>query len=413
MNDPDLSFREIVRKNMISVKNEPSCSNTLKLERPEDILKLDRNEIVVKLEKGEGTLKIEKIGSTPLKVDEEEVVVREEQSESVSEKVEPAEDSLMAESGDVSVKEDSSDLQHTKSEIMKTECTNSESLELLATEAKESENINNCDTLKKTLEAPPMDALSQDMEVGYGQVPKNSNVNDVSDTPDENKSCDVNKDLLDTELIRPEESSSDKFDKESMDDDKRSIEVKMETGSVKSESDINSVKEETRTDITGSDLSKLNSSGNMEAVDKFKAMFPELEVMHRFPEIDTTVVTDKQSTIAQLLQQSYQNPIKWPKDHALQVRLQHIVHCVEHKEWPVSRMFSAYSGGSMSSTQEGDQDNVDTPTSTPRSLSEGSEVITITTDHSSRQANQPPSKRKRHIAIDVETERGNCYCIAC
>ncbi|KAG8324977.1 hypothetical protein J6590_078283 [Homalodisca vitripennis] len=46
---------------MISVKSE-GFSNTLKLERPEDILKLDRNEIVVKLEKGEGTLKIEQIG---------------------------------------------------------------------------------------------------------------------------------------------------------------------------------------------------------------------------------------------------------------------------------------------------------------------------------------------------------------
>jgi hypothetical protein len=39
------------------------------------------------------------------------------------------------------------------------------------------------------------------------------------------------------------------------------------------------------------------------------------------------------------------------------------------------------------------------------SVSEGSEVITITTDHGA--ARLPPTKkRKRHIAIDVETERG-------
>lgn len=101
----------------------------------------------------------------------------------------------------------------------------------------------------------------------------------------------------------------------------------------------------------------------------------------------------------------------------MQVRLQHIVHAVEHKEWPVGRNFSAYSGGSVSTgvgTTETDHDTPEatcTPTSTPRSLSEGSEVITITTDHSSRQPVHTPHtmKRKRHIAIDVETERGNLY----
>lgn len=109
------------------------------------------------------------------------------------------------------------------------------------------------------------------------------------------------------------------------------------------------------------------------------------------------------------------NNISIFKDHALQVRLQHIVHAVEHKEWPVGRNFSAYSGGSVSTgvgTTETDHDTPEatcTPTSTPRSLSEGSEVITITTDHSSRQQVHTPHtlKRKRHIAIDVETERGN------
>jgi hypothetical protein len=39
------------------------------------------------------------------------------------------------------------------------------------------------------------------------------------------------------------------------------------------------------------------------------------------------------------------------------------------------------------------------------SVSEGSEVITITTDHGAPRL-PPTKKRKRHIAIDVETERG-------
>lgn len=333
---------------MISVKSE--TTNALKLERPEDILKLDRNEIVVKLEKGEGTLKIEKIGSTPLKVEipsEDDSGVKVENSNSASVKVEPAEDiDSIKTNCDVSVKETSEekdgvscertevtvsdepkcDLKSTTSGIEKTDNSiisqsspsevKSESEEVQqGTNSHELEKVNNCDTLKKTLEAPPMEVVPQEMEIEEDeQVPKDINISNVSETSNiENSNLDTNKELSNPEVNKNDGPLSENLKKE-IDDDKKNIDVKMETGSVKSESDINSVKEETRTDLSGStDLSKTQSSGNTEVVDRFKAMFPELEVMHRFPEIDTTVVADKQSTIAQLLQQSYQNPIKWPK----------------------------------------------------------------------------------------------------
>lgn len=65
-------------------------------------------------------------------------------------------------------------------------------------------------------------------------------------------------------------------------------------------------------------------------VDKFKAMFPELEVMQRLPEIDAILLENSpvaaggrgspnttqgtvDTTVAHLLAQSYNNPIKWPK----------------------------------------------------------------------------------------------------
>lgn len=78
----------------------------------------------------------------------------------------------------------------------------------------------------------------------------------------------------------------------------------------------------------------------------------------------------------------------------------HIVHAIEHKEWPVSINFSA-----------GDESDVTS------SEKECSEVITITTDHGiSRNTTSgnnisQSKKRKRHIAIDVETERGKNYII--
>jgi len=74
----------------------------------------------------------------------------------------------------------------------------------------------------------------------------------------------------------------------------------------------------------------------------------------------------------------------------------HIVHAIEHKEWPVSVNFSAGEELDISQNEK-----------------ECSEVITITTDHGVSRSmvsgnNMSASKkRKRHIAIDVETERGN------
>lgn len=65
------------------------------------------------------------------------------------------------------------------------------------------------------------------------------------------------------------------------------------------------------------------NTSTLESVDKLKAMFPELEVMHKGNERDTVsplYPTDKQTkalqlekTFAQLIAQSYQHPIKWPK----------------------------------------------------------------------------------------------------
>lgn len=74
----------------------------------------------------------------------------------------------------------------------------------------------------------------------------------------------------------------------------------------------------------------------------------------------------------------------------------HIVHAIEHKEWPVSVNFTA--GEELELTQN---------------EKDCSEVITITTDHgvsrsiASGNNISASKKRKRHIAIDVETERGN------
>lgn len=72
LNDPELSFREIVNKNVMSVVSGtgfktdlPSIpiAPSIKPEKSEnEVVRVDQNQIVVTLEKGEGTLQIEKIG---------------------------------------------------------------------------------------------------------------------------------------------------------------------------------------------------------------------------------------------------------------------------------------------------------------------------------------------------------------
>lgn len=155
---------------------------------------------------------------------------------------------------------------------------------------------------------------------------------------------------------------------------------------------------------------------------ELKAMFPDLEVIQplsRLSQIDTFVLRDRQgsgaldfseTTVAQL----FNNAVKWPKEYAIQVRLQHIIYALETREWPVLKTFSAYASGIGSEFDIPIHEIPNEPpkrdTSTPMSSAGAdSEVITITTDSLNR--NGSAKKRKRHIAIDVETERAKLHAL--
>jgi len=101
----------------------------------------------------------------------------------------------------------------------------------------------------------------------------------------------------------------------------------------------------------------------------------------RMPDMDVSAWSPapSEASLAQLIAHSYQNPVKWPRDHAVIARLHHIIHAVECKEWPASTSFSA-------ATPE--RGSVSTP-----------DVL----DH--------PPKRLPNIAIDVETERAKLHAL--
>lgn len=123
--------------------------------------------------------------------------------------------------------------------------------------------------------------------------------------------------------------------------------------------------------------------------------------------------------------------IRWFRDFALEKRISHIIYCVERRAWPVGKSYSAYTG---CQGMDLDIPLYETVKHLPTSLNQVArhvatpDVITITTDQglSKQLQNQinatsinplqavtasTSKKRKRHIAIDVETERAKLHAL--
>lgn len=150
---------------------------------------------------------------------------------------------------------------------------------------------------------------------------------------------------------------------------------------------------------------------------ELKAMFPDLEVIQplsRLSQVDTFVLRDKEGTGAldfseTTVAQLFNNAVKWPKEYAIQVRLQHIIYAVETKEWPATKNFSAYATGIGNEfdipVHELPNDPPKRDSSTPMSLNDPDMMASMS------ERSHFNKKRKRHIAIDVETERAKLHAL--
>uniref|UniRef100_A0A0C9QNG6 Chd7_2 protein n=1 Tax=Fopius arisanus TaxID=64838 RepID=A0A0C9QNG6_9HYME len=246
---------------------------------------------------------------------------------------------------------------------------------------------------------------------------------DVQESDDASKAPEKPKDtqseatdsaLLDTKPVSLVEEKSTEVDEKTLEPSSEKPEKTPEVAAApedkpeKSPSVKEQVQEipEEKTEKEASKTSKIEDKGSIQAAE-LKAMFPDLEVIQplsRLTQIDTFVLRDKsdypEPPIPPLLPHNFPSSVKWPKEHAVEARLMHIVHAIEHKEWPVAMNFTA---GDEVEILSADKDN--------------SEVITITTDHGVSRAlaattnNLSSKKRKRHIAIDVETERAKLHAL--
>lgn len=347
LNDPDLSFHEVLRKKVRS--DSIDTKEAIKLESHEDILKFDKDEILVKLEKGEGTLKIEKVAVKKEIIDEK----KESEDNKINLTI---------------VRSDKCDTEGNKG--------------------------------NKEQESPSGDpGESQDVE----KKEKEEKIETQKSSETEGSE--------DKKLGEEEEK---KFGDESR-FGKTDLEKEAEVKQIESE-DLSKTKAEKTAESTKK-LAEAESDLCSKQAAELKAMFPDLEVIQplsRLSQVDTFVLRDKQgsgaldfseTTVAQL----FNDAVKWPKEYAIQVRLQHIIYAVETKEWPATKSFSAYATGIGNEfdipIHELPNEPLKRETSTPMSLGDA-DLISISMDR-----NGPNKKRKRHIAIDVETERAKLHAL--
>lgn len=155
------------------------------------------------------------------------------------------------------------------------------------------------------------------IEVDTPEPVKDSNVTGSDDT----KSVEEAKDekAITTETQKCETVDEKDFEP-ALQSESEELEIKSESSVVDEKTSDKSATDPSAVSVKKEVVSTPNSA--MESVDKLKAMFPELEVMHKGTDLDTNTTgypVDKQNkvqlekTFAQLIAHSYQHPVRWPK----------------------------------------------------------------------------------------------------
>lgn len=342
LNDPELSFREIVQKNLLSAVSGSFTTEMLEAAKTE----VNKTE-VIKPDKAKTEITKSEIAKT-------EII----KSETVITEITMLKDSVKSEI----VKSEESNLE----EPTKTEKVNSE-VKLESGEPQENEvtnvEINESITSEKNESlSTAISVLEKSQENENNVVEKEAseeNPEPMKMNHQENTKLDINYDnckqeTSDTEMVQSNckllESTDQQNDKEKLetvivedqhigiqntDTDQLKINKSENKTSNDVDSQVISVNNEAKNVISGipsdesskTDAKEIESlvkskecSASVESVDRLKAMFPELEVVHK--DVSTPTVdklpTHKplqqiDQTIAHLLVTSYQNPIKWPK----------------------------------------------------------------------------------------------------
>jgi chromodomain-helicase-DNA-binding protein 7 len=106
-----------------------------------------------------------------------------------------------------------------------------------------------------------------------------------------------------------------------------------------SSSAVDSVKEEVKVEGSKPDVELFSVKSDLKPKDALLSLQQMDEAMAKLGAANLDPMVTTEPTVAQLLAQSAANPIKWPKERAIQNRVEHIMYAVEKNRWPVDKYF--------------------------------------------------------------------------
>lgn len=215
------------------------------------------------------------------------------------------------------------------------------------------------------------------------------------------------------------------------------VDIKEEPGLERPEGEPKIVDTVVIEDEEASPVKSADVAGTSNQADELRARFPDLEVFQplmKLKQLDAMMmkgdVKDNLKSLSRVFDTSM--VVKWFRDFALEKRISHIIYCVEKGVWPVGKSYSAYSGCMGIDLDLPLYETVKriNTLDDKRSSSSTPDIITITTDHHqlgksslsaalqsqlhqsmSAMTSKGKKGQKRHIAIDVETERAKLHAL--
>lgn len=338
LNDPELSFREIVQKNLLSAVSGSFTTEMLEAAKTEAIKPDKTKTEIAKSEVAKADIIKSETVITEITISKESVKSDIVKSEELN-----LEEPTEMEKINSEVKLESDELQ--ENEVKKVEINEpitSEKNESLSIEISVLEKSQETEHNEVEKEEETSEEKSEPIKMNQENV--KSNINDdnckqeeSSDTKMVQSNCKSSESIdqqYDNEKLEDIIEDNEHFEIQNTDTDELQINKSENKTSNDVDSQIKSVNKEGKDVISGilSDASSKpdtkviesikskECSASAESVDRLKAMFPELEVVHKdvsTPTIDKLPIHKPlqqiDQTIAHLLVTSYQNPIKWPK----------------------------------------------------------------------------------------------------
>lgn len=336
LNDPELSFREIVQKNLLSAVSgsfTPEMLEATKLGATKseatkiDLSKSEATKIditkseVIKTETTVESTNLETenpIISSKSENDKTEIIVNSEiKLELINE---PNENQVEKNEIDDSILSDKIESTNTEDSLLKND-QDIENIETLSNNENDELTVNN---EKNDKEPETTNETDEPKEVSHIEIEQSNNKHKSVDKQDDCENLEsTNEQNKQTNTQEPDMGEQIQEVKTVTNDNDESNTETINKEIKNTSDEIPSEENNTIISITKGveqTVSSKECTTSVESVDRLKAMFPELEVVHKdisIPTIDKLVMNKPlqqiDQTIAHLLATSYQNPIKWPK----------------------------------------------------------------------------------------------------